>query len=522
MPAKKIAFIGHVVPSPVSIPLGQTPGRVKNQLQVFNYTRVVTEDNELVDHIAYLKKKKGLSKSETFSLWEMSLCAQIILSNKLRENGFEVKVVNYIDDHNAEDVWRELLDFEPDIIAASTTFVLTSKQFVGLGQTIREYFPNTFLVAGGHHVFASLHRETDGFARNYLTESGFDALVIDPQGEKALLDIAQTYPEPLKDIPNLVFRDGDENHVTPRAPEDNDINDTLAAFPNNKPGDIVNVRTARSCSFKCAFCSYPSIAGALVTLTMENARQTLQRAMDVKLGALFFVDDTFNVPKDRFNELLDLMIEMKFDIPWYSFMRAQYITEEIVEKMKLSGCAGVYLGIESGSDTILKAMKKGAIIDFYKRGIAWLKKANILTVGSFIMGFPGETAETAQITQDFITTTGLDYYYIQPFYYLHHTPIHEQAEKYELDGEGAFWSHKTMNWREANQHVNRIFMEVDNVEFINPDYTLWEIAYLQTKGLTLDEIKEYRREINAMTRAQMNEFGLYDSPESVAKVTSRA
>ena len=65
-----------------------------------------------------------------------------------------------------------------------------------------------------------------------------------------------------------------------------------------------------------------------------------------------------------------------------------------------------------------------------------------------------------------------------------------------------------MDWEEASEHVNRLFLEIKNSTFVNPDYTLWEIAYLRAKGMTLDEIKEYREEINQMTRSQMIRFGL--------------
>jgi radical SAM superfamily enzyme YgiQ (UPF0313 family) len=176
--------------------------------------------------------------------------------------------------------------------------------------------------------------------------------------------------------------------------------------------------------------------------------------------------------------------------------------------MKASGCQGSYLGVESGSDDILKKMKKGSISNFYRDGIKWLKDAGITSVGSFIMGFPGETAETVEVTRDFIETSGIDYYYIQPFYYLHHTPIFKRAKDYDLTGEGLFWSHSTMNWKQAGEHVNRLFLDIKNSTFINPDYTLWEIAYLQLKGLSLEEIKQYRKEINQMTQKQMLDYGL--------------
>jgi p-methyltransferase len=202
------------------------------------------------------------------------------------------------------------------------------------------------------------------------------------------------------------------------------------------------------------------------------------------------------------------MIAEGITIPWYSFLRCQYVDEELVVKMRKTGCQGVFLGVESGSDTILKKMKKGAIIRFYWDGLRWLKDNGITTVGSFICGYPGETAATVDETRTFIEKSGLDYYFIQPFYYLHHTPIHKKADKYRLTGEGLYWSHATMEWTEAMEHLNRLFLEIRGSTFVNPDYTLWEIAYLKNKGMDLDQIKRYRQTINDMTKAQMTRFGL--------------
>ena len=75
-----------------------------------------------------------------------------------------------------------------------------------------------------------------------------------------------------------------------------------------------------------------------------------------------------------------------------------------------------------------------------------------------------------------------------------------------------------MKWTEAVGHINRLFLEIAGATFVNPDYTLWEIAYLQSKGMDPDEIKNYRTLINDMTRRQMTDFGLIQG----GPVTSRA
>ena len=243
---------------------------------------------------------------------------------------------------------------------------------------------------------------------------------------------------------------------------------------------------------------------------------TLWKAKRSGVKTVFFVDDTFNVPRPRFEALMDRMIEEGLEIPWYSFFRCQYSDEALIKKMRQTGCTGVFLGVESGSDRILKNMKKGAIVRFYRDGVRWLREQGIITVGSFIIGFPGETDETVEQTRTFIEESGLDYYFIQPFYYLHHTPIHKRAEEFGLTGEGLFWSHNTMNWSQAVAHINRLFLDIEAATFVNPDYTRWEIAYLHGKGMSSEEILDYRRMINRMTAKQMETYGI-----TAGDVTSR-
>ena len=78
--------------------------------------------------------------------------------------------------------------------------------------------------------------------------------------------------------------------------------------------------------------------------------------------------------------------------------------------MAQSGCKGVFLGIESGSPHILKLMTKAATIEKYADGMKLLRQYDILTFGSFIVGFPGETSETVKETADFIKENKPDYW----------------------------------------------------------------------------------------------------------------
>src|SRR3546814_6445960 len=82
---------------------------------------------------------------------------------------------------------------------------------------------------------------------------------------------------------------------------------------------------------------------------------------------IIFIDDTFNVPPHRFKELVKIFAEYPFE--WFSFLRVQYVNEEVMAMMKDSGCKGVYLGIESASDKVLKNMNKRATNKQFAEGV---------------------------------------------------------------------------------------------------------------------------------------------------------
>ena len=503
---KKIAVLGHHISSPEIMNISKNPVYAKQALQLYNYTRVYDDKtNSLIDHDKYFKMKNNIK--DRFSVWDLYLASGLILASHLKRNNFEVQLFNTVDSSNETDFIKKVNIFSPEIIIFSTTFILTKNQFTDTIRFLKKNFPDIFVLAGGQFIFTSLDKKDDRDQEKWLLETGCDGVVNDTQGEAALLDFCKGYPNDLKNVPNLVWKKSSNKViVNVKRRENNDINSTLIDFDFVPKNATAHMRTARSCSFKCSFCTYPSVAGPLSLMELEEAISMLRHAKKNGIKQIIFADDTFNVPAERFEVFLDTIIAEEINIPWYSFLRCQYINKEIVKKMKKSGCQGVFLGIESGSDAILKNMKKGSITNFYLRGIDWLKSEGIKTVGAFIIGFPGETLETAETTRNFIETSGLDYYFLQPFYYLHHAPIHLQASKYDLTGEGLFWTHKTMDWKKSLELINKFFYEIENTIFLNPDYTMWELAYFRSKGYSVETFNKHRNLINKMTKNQMKKF----------------
>jgi anaerobic magnesium-protoporphyrin IX monomethyl ester cyclase len=85
-----------------------------------------------------------------------------------------------------------------------------------------------------------------------------------------------------------------------------------------------------------------------------------------------------------------MMIDRQFEFKWYSYFRCANADDEVFDLAARSGCTGVFLGIESGDNRMLKEMYKTTTVDKYRYGLDKLRE-RIFSYASFIVGFPGET-----------------------------------------------------------------------------------------------------------------------------------
>jgi p-methyltransferase len=201
----------------------------------------------------------------------------------------------------------------------------------------------------------------------------------------------------------------------------------------------------------------------------------------------------------------------------------QYIDEETARLMRDSGCRGVFLGVESANDVVLKNMNKRATRADFLRGMDLLQKYNIMSVATFIIGFPGESEQSIKDNIDFIENTSVRFYTLKEFYYIENTPIYHDREKYGLTGMGPKWKHDTMDSATAHKIKMNMFQTIKNAIFIDPDTSLWYLVYLYDQGFTMDEIALIQDEINKVMLDQVN--GKIDDNhpgfENVRKILSR-
>ena len=185
---------------------------------------------------------------------------------------------------------------------------------------------------------------------------------------------------------------------------------------------------------------------------------------------VWFVDDNFLLGTSNLNAFLKKLAEVNQGIKWMSFIRADALKNVDFKLLRRSGCIEVQLGLESADLQILKNMNKKANPETYRTVIENLLKVGINCSCYFIFGFPGETAETAERTRNFIQSIeypeyeGVMRWSLYPFLLVPLSPIFEedQRQRYGLNGSLSNWTHATMNNEQAMQEILKTNLECES------------------------------------------------------------
>jgi p-methyltransferase len=436
----------------------------------------------------------------------------IVLKSFLCRRGLDVEIINFFN----KDVARlqELLAAGARAVAITTTYYEEPDPIIPMIKFIRQHSPETRIIVGGPFIYdVCFLNDIDGQNR-LLRATGADIYVHDSQGEltlsRVLHELRKGDGEDLSTIPNLIYTsDNRVFHRTERKVEDNDLNQEAVDWRYFSPDyytPTTPLRTARSCAYSCAFCSYPYFAGPLTLASTEVVERELRMLHDAGVRNLMFIDDTFNVPLPRFKDLLRMMIRNDFGFRWYSYFRCSNADPEAFDLLERSGCAGVFLGLETGDAALLKKMNKHATLERYRTGIRELKAHGITTFVSLIIGFPGETASTVQSTIDFVNETAPDFFRVELYYHRRSLPSHKDAAKYGLVGEDLSWTHATMDWRTGVEMVEKVYREVRHSAIL-PVYTFdfWALPYLTGKGFTIAQIRKFTEVTSQLLIAGFND-----------------
>ncbi len=449
-------------------------------------------------------------------LWPVIL----VLATSLHRHGHSFDFVNL--PHRETEAFRQKLA-APDLkaVVLTSTLYTEPKPLTELVEFVRAHRSDVTIIIGGPYIAGQAKTQADDQLEDQLRYLGGDIYVISAEGETALAQVvgALKTGTPLEAVNNLAIRRGDRFVFTPRVTEYNNLAETMVdytLFPRTAFNQFVTTRTAKSCPFACAFCGFPERAGEYTYLSVDDVEKELRGIAELGgITTLTIIDDTFNVPKPRFKELLRMMIRNKFGFRWNSFFRSDHGDDETIDLMAQAGCEGVILGTESGSDTVLKAMNKTAKRRHYASAIPRLQSHGIDCYASFIVGFPGETRQTLDETIDLIETAKPTYFRAQLWYADPITPVYRQRLIHRLHGEGFHWKHGTMDVAQACEHINRMFLAVENsIWQPQAGFEFWSTFYLQRHGMGRERLHAFMRAFNAGIKEKLLR------PHSAAELSS--
>lgn len=415
------------------------------------------------------------------------------LGTFLHRRGLSFDYINYIEDEY-DLLVKKLKQNSISSVGISTTYCLDNETVKKLVSLVKNIDPTVKIILGGPHIANLLKYTNDKEILNImLRRINADFYINSFQGETALVNLlyALRGELSLSEVQNIYYKNEGTYMCTEISEEDNKLEENMVDWSlfSHGLGEVAPVRTAISCPFSCAYCNHPINAGKYRYVSVEAIERELNSIESThKVKYVDFVDDTFNIPQNRFKEILKMIIKNKYSFKWFSYIRCQFIDEETVKLMKESGCMGAMLGIESGSQEMLNVMNKMVTVEELKRGIALLNQYNISTAALFFIGFPCETPDTVNQTISFIEEVKPTFYDTRPWFYDPRTPISKQSDKYGIKGFMNKWSHNTMNFAEAEQLVKKAILSIKNS--MPAKYTAPQIDKLLSSGLTIEQIQK--------------------------------
>ncbi|MEW6416562.1 MAG: radical SAM protein [Nitrospirota bacterium] len=299
--------------------------------------------------------------------------------------------------------------FTKDVAAANKTI-----------QLIRATLPETVVVVGGPHPSTSEPEDvmTDfpycDFAFRGEAEIGLPLL---------LEEIAKNGKNPslknLKNIPGLIWKFIDTVHANiPFLNPDIDSfgmplweimhpKDYRAPkIPGGpKDGYSAPIIVTRGCPSICTYCAAYKINGKSVrsrsSASMLKEIEMLYNKYDVR--HLFFLDTRFTHNVDVVTEICEGILRNRMDLAWdcVGYENLNTLTEKMLKLMKRAGCKFINMGIESGSDSIRKSIKKQGTAKEIFQKVQMVKDIGIGIRAFFMIGFPGETKKNIEDTVNY-------------------------------------------------------------------------------------------------------------------------
>lgn len=261
-----------------------------------------------------------------------------------------------------------------------------------------------------------------------------DAVVVG-EGEETTPRLILKGPSP--DIPGIAYM-GEEGMVYTGPSLPVSMSRPLPLIPSDIKdqhvrGANVYIETHRGCIGGCGFCQVPRYFGQEIrSRSIEDILIEVQAFRDAGAerisisggtGSLYASEHgRMNVPAfvDLLKGIAGIMGPKNLSSP---DIRVDCITDEVLDAIRDYTIGWVFFGIESGSEGLLRRMRKGATVDQVREAVKRCRGHGLKVAGSFIVGYPGESADDYQKTKDLIKELMLDDVFVSAAEPIPKTPL---------------------------------------------------------------------------------------------------
>ena len=324
----------------------------------------------------------------------------------LEKNGYSVDVIDcQAQKLTHSDFEREIGKNQPKVVGVTST-TLTYKSALKIAETAKQVHPDCVTILGGCHATF--------WDDKALEECPQLDMIARKEGEYTLLEIVNRLKENnrINDVVGTtcrkngkIIRNADRPYIENLDELPFPAHHLLPLKHLRTQGKVIfPLATSRGCVHWCNFCTAVRMFGR--RYRMRNPKKVADEIqfLNERYGAnhLTFYDDTFTVDQSRVEEICEEIQNRKLKIEWDCETRVDMITKDLLQKMKKAGCIAVWFGVESGCQNVINSMEKSFNVAQTRRAFKWANEVGLMTVASVILGFPGETRDTALQTVKFV------------------------------------------------------------------------------------------------------------------------
>ena len=265
-----------------------------------------------------------------------------------------------------EEIKEDIQRREPDIVGIANPFSTQIEHAKKVADIAKDVNPKILTTVGGPHVTV--------MPKEFLDEAKNVDLCVLGEGEYTMLDVAK-YCEgdmEINEVEGIAYRQNGKPTLSTPRPFINNLdelpypayhlvemeqylNPVKIEYRSFKPRALAMI-TSRGCPHSCCFCSVHLHMGkGFRANSAVYVADHIQHVVNkYKVKNIFFEDDNLTFDQKRMESICDKIVERKIKFRWETpnGVRADRLNEELLRKMKKSGCRSVFFGIESGDQSV--------------------------------------------------------------------------------------------------------------------------------------------------------------------------